>query len=247
MVRKQKTCKICNTKKQLSNFRHKILKGKPSYERTCKKCSYQLNKQRLIELKEVDLKHYSKLIEKRRNRDTKFYNQNKERINIRNNTYYSRNKEKIRLQRKKYRENNREKVRKWKKVSDTNEGRISISLRRRVRTEIGSGKPWLKLLDCSMENFKKWFEFNFKLDGHLGFTWDNYGSVWSIDHVRPCKSFNMKKKKDVKTCFSWKNTLPVGTLYNQQKNATIKPMDELKLALRLKIFQKKFPPQDNKS
>ena len=62
-----------------------------------------------------------------------------------------------------------------------------------------------ELLGCSMDFFLKHLESQFKLD----MNWDNYGSYWSIDHIRPCASFDLTDLEQQKICFHWSNMRPL--------------------------------------
>ena len=47
-------------------------------------------------------------------------------------------------------------------------------------------------------------------------SWDNYGTYWEIDHVRPCSSFDFLNHDECYKCFNWKNTQP---LYKKMNNS----------------------------
>jgi hypothetical protein len=234
-------CKRCYKEKDLDEFRYKINKnGTKRYEKQCKPCNYLHGKKRVQMLKTENPKEYEIIISKRKQRDNNYYSKNKKQINSRNNNYYDQNKSKIQAQRKQYRIKYPERVKNWKNsYRDSLAGKVGMNLRKRLRTEIGSGKDWLELLDCSFDNFKKWFEYNFKLDNNI-FTWENYGKVWTIDHVIPCKSFDLTKKNNQYHCFNWRNTLPVTKTYNQEKNGKIVYSDIMKLNKRLIEFEKQL-------
>ena len=85
--------------------------------------------------------------------------------------------------------------------------RILSTLRRRVyhfligRKSASTGK----LLDCDLDWLKAWFEIQFK----PGMSFANYGSVWHIDHKRPCTSFNLNDPQQQRLCFHWTNLQPL--------------------------------------
>lgn len=68
-----------------------------------------------------------------------------------------------------------------------------------------SNKKFVKICNCSREKFRNWIEYNFT----QGMTWDNYGTGWNLDHVKPCSSFDLTDEDKLKECFDWKNTVPV--------------------------------------
>lgn len=233
-------CKKCKIVKSIKEFRSKTVKNNTWYERKCKQCNALEQREKKQLMKKNNPDQYENERIKARERDRKTYKIKGDIIKARNNKYYEKNKNKIHESRKQYRKNNKEKVKKWKnKYRDSIDGRLSMNLRGRVRREIGTGKEWLELLDCHIDNLRNWFQYNFDLDEHCNMNWNNYGKVWEIDHVIPCKSFNLQDKEQRKKCFHWKNTLPVLKEYNKSKNDKIKMSDILKLELRLKLFEKK--------
>jgi hypothetical protein len=48
--------------------------------------------------------------------------------------------------------------------------------------------------------------------------WDNYGSYWDIDHIKPCTLFNLSDPEQQKMCFNYQNTQPLPKIENQRKN-----------------------------
>lgn len=60
-------------------------------------------------------------------------------------------------------------------------------------------------LGCSLEFFKHWFEFLFDND----MNWQNHGSVWHIDHIKPCSSFDLKEQDEIYECYNWSNLRPL--------------------------------------
>ena len=71
-------------------------------------------------------------------------------------------------------------------------------------------------LGCSRLEYIKWLESNTK-----GFTIDNYGKVWHIDHVIPLSKFDLTNKDDIELAFNWRNTMPLSAKENLTKNAKI--------------------------
>lgn len=91
--------------------------------------------------------------------------------------------------------------------NNTNEN-LSLNYRRYLRDYIHHGKTTKnidKIVGLSQEKMREWLEFNFK----SGMTWDNYGTYWNLDHIKPCSCFDLSDKEQLYECFSWKNTFPV--------------------------------------
>jgi hypothetical protein len=62
----------------------------------------------------------------------------------------------------------------------------------------------INYIGCSVEFLKSWIEYQF-LDE---MTWDNYGTVWTLDHVIPLSRFNMNSTKEQLIAFNWTNMQP---------------------------------------
>ena len=235
-----KECVKCNIVKPINKFRIKERNGETiKRHNECNDCNNVYKKENYHKTKKENPEKYQKMLYDRKVIDHNRYIKKKNEIREKQNNYYEKNKEKIQQKRKEYRKNNPEKVKTWKNsYRDSLEGKISMNLRRRVRTEIGSGKEWLQLLGCTFDHLKSWFEFNFELDQNKNFNWDNYGKIWTIDHVKPCKSFNMNNSQETQKCFNWKNTLPVSKKYNQEKSGKLLYGDIIKINERIILFEK---------
>jgi hypothetical protein len=70
------------------------------------------------------------------------------------------------------------------------------------------------LLGCSIEEYKLYLEKQF----NSNMNWDNYGSYWDIDHIKPCTLFNLSDPEQQKMCFNYQNTQPLPKIENQRKN-----------------------------
>lgn len=64
-------------------------------------------------------------------------------------------------------------------------------------------------------------EFKIYLQGQFqpGMTWENYGPVWHVDHIRPCASFDLIDPAQQRECFNWSNTQPLFAEDNLKKGA----------------------------
>lgn len=91
---------------------------------------------------------------------------------------------------------------------------ISSSLRSRIKN-----KPTgtLRHLDFTIEELIIHLEALFL----NGMTWNNYGKVWHIDHIKPVKLFKFESVNDIefKKCWSLKNLQPLFALDNLQKGS----------------------------
>ncbi len=50
-----------------------------------------------------------------------------------------------------------------------------------------------------------------------GMTWENYGSVWEIDHRKPCSSFDLTRTEEQLACFHYSNLQPLYVAENRMK------------------------------
>lgn len=86
--------------------------------------------------------------------------------------------------------------------------RLSDNLRSRlfkVVNGLSKSTSILKLLGCSVNDFKIYIEKQFKPE----MTWENYGKIWEIDHIIPCASFDLTDIEQQKQCFNYLNTQPL--------------------------------------
>lgn len=70
------------------------------------------------------------------------------------------------------------------------------------------------LVGCSGRELRAHIERGFK----SGWTWDNRGSVWHIDHVIPCAAFNLSNPEEAKACFNYANLQALSRQDNIRKN-----------------------------
>jgi hypothetical protein len=76
-----------------------------------------------------------------------------------------------------------------------------------------------KIIDMTRDDYKKWLERDFTDD----MNWDNYGIKWVVDHVIPCKEFDLTDTKQLKACFSWMNCRACYVKENLEKGSKILP------------------------
>jgi hypothetical protein len=101
--------------------------------------------------------------------------------------------------------------------------RISGNISNRIREKLLKGtkarQHWEELVDFTVDQLRNHLEKLFK----PGMTWDNYGTVWQIDHKIPIAAFNFNKPDDIdfKLCWSIKNLQPLETVENKKKSAKV--------------------------
>lgn len=83
---------------------------------------------------------------------------------------------------------------------------------RRIENGVKSERS-LTYVGCSLNFLRSWFEFQFV----HGMTWDNHGTLWHIDHINPCSSFDLTDDDMLYECYNWSNLRPIHSLENLSK------------------------------
>lgn len=78
----------------------------------------------------------------------------------------------------------------------------------------------IKLLGCSVEDYKKHLESKFYKDPVSGemMSWENHGIVWEVDHITPLSS--AKDEATLFSLFHFSNTQPLTILENRSKGGS---------------------------
>lgn len=96
--------------------------------------------------------------------------------------------------------------------------RIRASLRIRTRKMLTRNVRGISaLVGCNSATLRTWLESQFK----PGMGWDNYGTVWVIDHKIPLASFDLDNAAHRKVACHYTNLQPLTKKENQQKGASI--------------------------
>ena len=108
-----------------------------------------------------------------------------------------------------------------KKVRQYPINKIKSNLRKRMRDFLKKAASDTMsisgLIGCNSMEFKHHIENQFK----RGMTWENYGTLWHIDHILPCASFDHTNKKQVAQCWHYTNLRPLLAVENILKSDTI--------------------------
>ncbi len=98
--------------------------------------------------------------------------------------------------------------------------KLSKILRERIRGALKSGYESgsvIKLIGCSIKYARLYLESLFK----PGMNWKNHGSgidKWHIDHIIPCRAFDLENINEQKKCFHYSNLQPLWESENLSKN-----------------------------
>lgn len=110
--------------------------------------------------------------------------------------------------------------------------KLAINSRNKIKKTIKTGYSSFELLGCSPEFLKKWLEFNFKPD----MTFENYGTLWHIDHVVPCYHFNLENNDELKECFHWTNLQPLYAKNNLSKKNKIDLHELTNHVMKIQVY-----------
>lgn len=156
-------------------------------------------------------------LEAGRAKDKKYYNMRKDDPAFREKTrnkalrYYYANKESKIAYQGEYEK---------RKLAINPEFKIEKNLRRRISGLLNK-RGWksartLELLGCSVGRLMEYLKAHFK----PGMTFNNYGRKgWHIDHIKPCKAFDLCDSEQQKACFNWLNLQPLWATENLKKGA----------------------------
>jgi hypothetical protein len=138
----------------------------------------------------------------------------------------------------------KQKCREWKTKRRSDPGyRLLNALCSRIWSIVKGKANHSNLLQeyigCSLKHLKQWLAFQFE----EGMTFDNYGSEWHVDHVRPCASFDLFDIVEVRKCTHWTNLRPCWRLENIKKSAKILPDVISNHELIVLKYKQQFPSE----
>lgn len=96
--------------------------------------------------------------------------------------------------------------------------RLAKSCRHRVWQKLGGdkrGKRTFELIGCSERQLNEHIESQFE----PWMSWDNYGSEWHVDHIKPCAAFDLSVDSERLACFHYTNLRPLRALDNWRKSS----------------------------
>lgn len=203
----------------------------------CRKAYYYQNKEKIREkhlayyennkeiYKRLNAEHYKNNKEryeanrekrKKNNPDyfKKHYKKNKEKKQAYKKVYNKENRDKINKSRKKHYHENKDKIRdklnkkSRERTKNDIQYKVSRNIRSRIRAAITKGFKkgrCIELLGCTIPELKSYLEARFLPT----MTWENYGTLWHIDHIIPCASYNLVDPEQQKKCFHYTNLQPL--------------------------------------
>lgn len=191
----EKRCTKCSVVKSLDQFQFRN-KAKNIKKERCKTCS-----------NEYTLHHHQN---------------NRELVNKSQKIWYE---NKGRDWRKDYNSKNRERINeksrlRWKTDENFRLRKVLSARFKQMMKGMKKSKSSLKYVGMDIPLVLKWLESQF--DNNM--SWENQGSYWDIDHVKPCASFDLTDEKEVLQCFHWTNIQPLEKRENYSKNNKVLPV-----------------------
>ena len=207
-----KICNKCQLEKSLAEFSFRLSgrgAGKPRSR--CKKCE-------AIATQEYYMANAERIKEKRR----KYSRDNRASENESRRAWRKKNPQSHRDEVKWYKKEHPEWTSAQRRKYELKKLRTDSNyrLKKRIRSYVvnvlsgrkKAGKTF-ELVGCSLVELRKHLESQFK----LGMTWENYGPVWHVDHIRPCASFDLSDPEQQKQCFHYTNLQPLWAADNLSK------------------------------
>lgn len=96
----------------------------------------------------------------------------------------------------------------------------------------------IKYIGCDVLMLRKWLEYQF--DGDMN--WDNYGNVWTIDHVIPLSLFDLENEHQQRIAFHWTNMQP--SKDNFQKGKKFRSWEYFNVLISVHRFSQKHKIPD---
>lgn len=106
----------------------------------------------------------------------------------------------------------------WAKNRNDPHHRLVKSCRIRVWKKLGGdkkGKTTFELIGCSEGQLNEHIESQFE----PWMSWENYGSEWHVDHIKPCAAFDLSVDSERLACFHYTNLRPLRALDNWRKSS----------------------------
>jgi len=240
----KKNCSHCKEEKELALFSKGNCKsGKQSW---CKLCISERDKGNQ-KLKEYKCKYHLKNKEKHNKANLDRYWKDRtpavymtkdeqiERTKVLHKRWYQKHKEEVKARSKaKYYSvkgtgtYNKYVASKTKKRITKDSGyHITLMLRSRLRNALNASKVIKKtktidLLGCTVSELKQHLQKTAVVNGYNDFDIETYDTKeYHIDHVKPCKSFNLKNETEQKRCFNFSNLQILTAEANMTKGAIL--------------------------
>lgn len=223
-----KLCKTCDTEKEYIEFSKDNAKrdGHSTQCRSCKANYKKINAAAVsLKKKEWNAKNKERIEytnslnkENRLASAKKYRNKNKKLVAAKYKQWRDVNKDIADAATKTWRQANKQRIRDneaFRRKHDL-EYKIKKNLRIRLRHALKrnlKNSSAVRDLGCSLDEFKLYMTQKFV----NGMTWDNYGTYWHIDHIKPLICFDLTDPEQCKAACHYSNLQPLTAFDNMSK------------------------------
>ena len=168
-------------------------------------------------------RYYEENKEKVKEYKRKWAESNKDSIKERTKRWHEQNKDHVKKQRNEYRLANKDKIyKRMKKYRSSVKGKldhtISTAICKHLKANkvIKANKHWEDIVGYTADDLIVHLESRFTPD----MNWDNYGTYWHVDHIKPKSWFLYESMEDpvFKECWALSNLQPLEAVANMKKN-----------------------------
>ena len=139
-------------------------------------------------------------------------------INVYNRQYVENNREFVLQSKRDWKQKNKKRYNEYcrgRRRNDVNY-KLTCNLRTRLAQAIINNQKAgsaIKDLGCSVRRLKRHLESKFR----DGMTWENYGTLWHIDHIKPLCSFDLTQYDQLQEACHFSNLQPLLSKENYDK------------------------------
>jgi len=223
-----KTCTKCKMEKSLDDYhadKTRLADGKHPYCKECKRLKdSEYRTSHIQKRREVDNVYSENNRDKCAARAKAWYKENTDKAKTSRCEWYHNNKAHVVITRTAWYEENADKMKDYH--NSYNKQRYAENIQYRVKSVINARlrscvrnrtMKTLAYLGCSIPLFIKWIEYQFDQT----MNWENMGTYWQMDHVKPCASFNFENESEIYECYNWSNIRPLSGRENSSKGCKI--------------------------
>lgn len=168
---------------------------------------------------EIARRYYENTRAERIAASKEYADRNKDAVRAKQKSRYYANLEKYRASARAYQRANKEARRRRENERLRNDPVYKIKKRLRVRLHSALRNKYkagsaVTELGISIVEFMSYIESKFV----PGMSWDNYGAVWHLDHIRPLSSFNLQDADQFKVACHYTNLQPLFAVDNLIKS-----------------------------
>lgn len=166
--------------------------------------------------------------EKRRKHEHEGHARHREKRNAYSRAYNKRNRERLSEYNRQWLKNNPHKQAQYFTLKRKIANLLRVRLRSAVKRKQKAGSA-IRDLGCSIDQFENYIAAKFE----PGMTWENHGTVWHLDHVKPLKDFDLTERDQFLAACHFSNIQPLELLAHREKTAREK--QELRNARTLSL------------